>query len=112
MSTEVSEVTPSPTVPRVRESIVPEASDPPVQSLIFEGERALASAQGLQDASASAPEASAKSAAEAPSHEIFHHNKIQRQIWYGVPSSSISEEECDDKVWNETTITRLKLEVR
>ena len=108
MPAEEPVLTPSPAVPRVRQHIVPEARRPPVQSLKLEEENL--SAHGLRDEpeKSSAPKPQAGSATEDLQSALPPRKQVASGDWLGAPSSSSSEDECDEAVWNERPATLLK----
>ena len=106
------EQTPSPLGPRVRKNIVPEARNPPIQSLRFEGDNSSAPVQGLQSVPPLNPGIQGRSVDKITSHTLAtSRNKTVQPIDYSAVSSSSSEDEGDEAAWNEP-VASLKWNVR
>ena len=106
------EQTPSPLGPRVRENIVPEARNPPIQSLRFEDGNPSAPVREFQREPPLDPRIQGRSADQTSLHTLASRNKTVQPIdWGSAASSSSSEDEGDEAAWNEP-VASLKWNVR
>ena len=106
------EQTPSPLGPRVRENIVPEARNPPIQSLRFEGDNSSAPVREFQREPPLDSRIQGRSADQTSLHTLASRNKTVQPIdWGSAASSSSSEDEGDEAAWNES-VASLKWNVR